>query len=275
MMKKNKGIIQTLILTCLLCLFLFPVLVLINSSLLSYNDLISWPPKWFQHFVWQNYTDVVTGPKSIVRPFINSLQISTATMLLCIFIGLLASYAVTRFNFLGKKFFLLIILITQMFSSVLLISPMYVTFRALNLLDTKLALILSSTATSLPMTVWLLHAYLSQIPMDYEEASWMDGSTRFQGIFHIVLPLAFPGIMTAGLFAFIAAWGDLMFAKTFITSPHLRTISLALTNFRDLYKTTWETQMAASVLTSLPPFLIFLLIQQHLIRGMTQQGIKG
>lgn len=274
-MKKTKGILQTIFLASLLFLFLFPIFVMINSSLLTYNDLITWPPKWFKEFHFENYREVITGRKSILLPFINSLQISTITMILCVIIGLLASYSVTRFNFIGKKIFLLTMLLTQMFSSILLIGPMYVCFRELNLLDTKFALIVSSTATSLPMTIWLLYAYFSQIPIDYEEASFMDGSSRLQAIFHIILPIAFPGIMTAGLFAFIASWGDLMFAKTFITSPHLRTISLALTDFRDLYKTTWETQMAASVLTSLPPFLIFLFIQKHLIRGLSQQGVKG
>lgn len=93
--------------------------------------------------------------------------------------------------------------------------------------------------------------------------------------FDIILPLAMPGIITAGLFAFIASWGDIVFARTFITSFNLRTISQALTSFEDLYKTRWELQMAASVITSLPPFLIFLSIQKKLIQGMTTDGVKG
>lgn len=162
-----------------------------------------------------------------------------------------------------------------MFSPVILVNPMYVIFREMGLLNTKFALIVASTASSLPMTVWLLYSYFSQIPIEYEEAAWMDGATRLRGVFNFILPIAIPGIITAGLFAFIMAWGDLVFARSFILSPELRTVSIALTSFQDLYKTSWETQMAASVITALPTFIIFILIQNHLVKGMTSQGVKG
>lgn len=217
-------------------------------------------------FIWRKI-----DPKSIFKfPFI-----SLIVMILCIIIGILAAYSVTRFEFIGKKTFLMAIILTQMFSPVLLVNPMYLTFRSLNLLDTRISLIVANLASSLPMTIWLLYSYFSQIPKDYEESSWMDGCSRVRGIFDIILPLAMPGIITAGLFAFIASWGDIVFARTFITSFNLRTISQALTSFEDLYKTRWELQMAASVITSLPPFLIFLSIQKKLIQGMTTDGVKG
>ncbi len=272
----NPKIIITLILIVLVFLMLFPLAILINSSLQTYEQIISWPPKWFDTpLQWSNYYEVLFGEKSILGPFINSLQISIVTMLLCVIIGLLAAYAVTRFHFVGKNAFMIIIICTQMFTSVILVNPMYIIFKDLGLLDTKLALVISSTASSLPMTVWLLYSYFSQVPLDYEEAYWMDGSSRIKGVFHILMPLTFPGIITAGLFAFIASWGDLIYAKSFILSPELRTISLALTNFRDLYKTSWETQMAAAVITIIPPFIMFMIIQKYLIRGMLSQGVKG
>ena len=274
-MRNKKNVKNTIILTIIVILLLFPILILINSSLKTYNELITWPPKFFNSLHFENYTQVLSGDKSIVKEFFNSLQISVITMLICILIGSLAAYSVTRFDFKGKNAFMNIILVTQMFSSVIIVNAMYIIFRQFNLLDTKLSLIIATTTSCLPMTVWLLHSYFSQIPIDYEEASWMDGANRLQGIKDVLLPLCFPGIITAGLFAFIAAWGDLIYAKSFITSPELRTISLALTDFQDLYKTTWETQMAASVIATLPPFILFFLIQKYLIKSMVSQGVKG
>lgn len=273
---KTGKVLRTIILAILIFLLLFPLAVMINSSLKSYDEIRAWPPTWFEGVLrWKNYQTVVSGNQSIMGPFFNSLQISLVTMFLCVFVGILAAYAVTRFNFKGRKTFLMVVIATQMFSSVILVNPIYVIFRNLGLLDTKISLIIANTASSLPMTIWLLYSYFSQIPKDYEEASWMDGSSRFQGIFKVVMPLALPGIITAGLFAFVTAWGDLVYAKSFVLSPELRTVSQALTDFQDLYKTTWETQMAASVVTTIPPFIIFMFIQKYLIKGMISQGVKG
>lgn len=275
-MDKKGKITKTLIVALLIFMFLFPILILINTSLQAYEDIRVWPPKWFASpLQFSNYYEVLFGEKTILPAFLNSLTISLATMALCIIIGSLAAYAVTRFNFKGRDSFLLIIMASQMFSTVILVNPMYITFRDLGILDTKLSLVLANTAVSLPMTVWLLYSYFSQIPLDYEESSWMDGSTRLEGIKNIVLPISLPGLITAGLFAFLSSWGDILFARTFILSPELRTISQALTGFQDLYKTSWEMQMAASVITSIPPFIIFLFIQNHLVTGLSSGGVKG
>ncbi|MDY6065714.1 MAG: carbohydrate ABC transporter permease [Finegoldia sp.] len=274
-MKNKKSLIKTILLAIILFFMVSPIFILINSSLKTYNEILKWPPSWFNSFHFENYKEVIFGDNSIVRPFINSLQISIITTFICIFIGSISAYAVTRFNFIGKKVFLFVILLTQMFSQVILVNPMYMIFSKLNLLDTKLSLIISVSAICMPMTIWLLYSYFSNIPIDYEEASWMDGSSRLQGIKNIVLPLAGPGLITSGLFAFIASWGDLIFSQTFIMSSDLMTISVALTNFRDLYKTNYQTQMAASVLATIPPFIVFLIVQKHLINSRLSQEVKG
>ncbi|MGO4987104.1 carbohydrate ABC transporter permease [Gallicola sp. Sow4_E12] len=271
----SKGI-RTLLMTGIIVLLLFPIAVLFNTSLKTYSQITQWPPTWFEKpLLWQNYMEVLFGDKSIARPFLNSIQISLASMVVCIAIGILAAYAVSRYEFAGRRTFLKIVIITQMFTSVILVNPMYVIFRNLGLLDTKISLIISSAASSLPMTIWLLYSYFSQIPKSYEEASWIDGCNKIQAIRYIILPLAFPGIITAGLFSFIMSWGDLVYAKAFILSPKLRTISLYLTDFRELYKTSWETQMAACVIAVIPPFILFMIIQKYLVRGMVSDGVKS
>lgn len=273
-MTKGK-IFRSLLLLIFVCLSLFPVLVLLNTSLQTYEQIIAWPPSWFENLQFGNYAQVLGGEKSILPAFLNSLIVAFCTMLICLLVGILAAYALTRYRFVGKGGFLLMVVATQMFSSVILVNAMYVIFRRLGLLDSLFALVVANTATALPLTVFLLFSYFSQVPLTYEEAAWMDGSSRWQAIWHILLPMCLPGIVTAALFAFITAWGDLVYAKTLVVAPELRTLPLALTDFRDLYKTSWETQMAASVVTTLPPFLIFLVIQKHLVRGMSQQGLKS
>ena len=279
MMRNRKTMsktIRSIVMLVLLLILIFPILITISTSLKTYNQVLEWPPKIFQFpLQWSNYKEVLVGEKSIAPAFFNSLQVSVSVMILCIIIGTLSAYAVTRFDFAGKKTFLVLIIATQMLSSVLLVNPMYVIFRNLGILNTKLALIIANTASSLPMTTWLLYSYFSQIPIDYEEAAWMDGASRGKGIKDVVLPMAIPGIITAGLFAFIGAWGEIVYAKTFIVSDNLRTIAQSLADYQDLYKVSWELQMAASLVTTIPPFIIFLLIQKQLIKGMTQDGVKG
>lgn len=274
--KKFYKILRTAIYILFIIVLLMPVLIMINTSLKTYSDITVWPPTWFgKNLQWINYKNVLTGDKSIVTPLINSFIVSSASSIICLVLGILAAYAISRYEFKGKNTFLIIIIITQMFASVILVNPMYIMFRNLNLLDTRITLIIANAATSLPMTVWLLYSYISNIPKTLEEAAWMDGFSRLQGIRYILVPILAPGVITAGLFSFIMSWGDLIFARSFIVSPEMKTISMALTDFQSLNKTTWETQMAACVISVIPIFIIFVFIQKHLVEGLTSSGIKG
>ena len=125
------------------------------------------------------------------------------------------------------------------------------------------------------MSLWLLYSYIKDIPVTLEEAAWMDGATRLEGVRFILAPLILPGMLTTGLFSFIRVYGDLLFARTFILSPENRTVAMALTDYQSLYKTTWETQMAASVITMIPTLIIFIFIQKFLIKGLLGDSIKG
>lgn len=125
------------------------------------------------------------------------------------------------------------------------------------------------------MSLRLLYSYIKDIPVTLEEATWMDGATRLEGVRFILAPLILPGLLTTGLFAFIRAYGDLLFARTFILSPENRTVAMSLTDYQSLYKTTWETQMAASVITMIPTLIIFIFIQKFLIKGLLGDSIKG
>lgn len=278
-MKRKKVFfksLRTIIYAIYIVVFISPILIMLNTSLKTYDDIIKWTPKWFgSNLRWINYKVVIIGEKSILPALKNSIIVSISSALVCILVGVISAYAVTRYKFKFRKSVMLIMIITQMFSEVILAAPIYMVFRRFNLLDTKIALIIANCAVCLPMSLWLLYSYLSDIPREIEEAAWVDGCSRLQGVKFIVAPLIVPGLITAFLFAFIRAYGDLMFSRTFILSPENRTIAMALTDFQSLYKTTWETQMAASVISMLPTLIIFIFIQKFLVKGIISDSVKG
>lgn len=275
MKNRIEKIIITSLATVVIGLMILPFFIMISTSLKSYGEVTAWPPRWIpQMLKWENYKMIWSGTGNFKTAFTNSLIVSTSTMLICTTLGSLAAYAVSRFDFKGKKSFLFIIIVTQMFSGVTLVGPMYKIVKELGLLNTHLALIIPNAAFSLPMTVWLLYGYLDGVSKNLEEAAMIDGCTRLQAVRKILLPLIAPGIITAGLFAFIVSWNDLVFARSFITKSEFMTLSVSLTTYQSLFETRWHEMMAASVISVIPVFILFLLIQKHLVKGLASGGVK-
>lgn len=268
-------IINTIITASIIGLMIAPFFIMLSVSFKSYEEVTKWPPNWIPEILkWDNFSAVWSHEGNIKRAFINSLIISVSTMILCTVLGIFAAYGVSRFRFKGRKMFLFLIIITQMFSPVILIAPMYKIIVELGLLNTYISLIIPNTAFALPMTVWLLYGYLEGIPKNLEEAAMIDGCTRFQTITKILMPILAPGIITSGLFAFITSWSDLLFSQTFITKPEMRTLSVALTSYKSVFQTYWHKMMAASLFSVVPIFILFLLIQKYLVKGIAEGGIK-
>lgn len=268
-------IINTLITATIIGLMIAPFFIMISVSLKSYEEVTKWPPNWIPDVLkWGNFSEVWSGDGNIKRAFMNSFIVSFSTMILCTLLGTFAAYGVSRFKFKGKKMFMLFVLITQMFSPVILIAPMYKIIIDLGLLNTYLSLIIPNTAFALPMTVWLLYGYIEGISENLEEAAMIDGCTRIQAVTKILMPLLAPGIITAGLFAFITSWNDLLFSQTFITKTEMRTLSVALTSYKSIFQTYWHKMMAGSLFSVMPVFILFLLIQKYIVKGLASGGVK-
>lgn len=268
-------IINTLITATIIGLMIAPLFIMISVSLKSYEEVTKWPPNWIPEVLkWGNFSEVWSGDGNIKRAFMNSFIVSFSTMILCTLLGTFAAYGVSRFKFKGKKMFMLFVLITQMFSPVILIAPMYKIITELGLLNTYLSLIIPNTAFALPMTVWLLYGYIEGISENLEEAAMIDGCTRIQAVTKILMPLLAPGIITAGLFAFITSWNDLLFSQTFITKTEMRTLSVALTSYKSIFQTYWHKMMAGSLFSVMPVFILFLLIQKYIVKGLASGGVK-
>ena len=277
--KRNKFKLSSLIthifLIGLILAFIFPVFVMFSGSLKDNSEVITWPPTWLPKiFHWNNFCDVWSGDYKLSSGFKNSLIISTSTMLLCILFGTLASYAVARFKFKGKRTFLFLILATQMFSPVVLIIPFYNIFKSLSLLNTYISLIIPNVAFCLPMCIWLLSSYFKSISKDLDEAAMIDGCSRLGAIFKIIIPISMPGIISVGLFCFIVTWNDLLFPMQFITKDNLRPLTLMLMDFRTNFQTYWNKTMAASVIASLPIIILFIMIQKYLVKGLASGSVK-
>lgn len=276
-MKKSNliKIINTIITSIIIALMISPIIIMISVAFKSYEEVTKWPPKFLPEVLnFNNFIDVWSGDSSIKTPFINSLIVSISAMILTVILGVLASYAVSRFKFKGRKVFLFLVIITQMFAPVILIGPMYKIMTELNLLNTYLALIIPNTAFCLPMTVWLLYGYFEGVSKELEEAAMVDGCSRIQAISKVLVPVLAPGVITAALFAFIMTWNDLLFAQTFITDTEMRTLSVALTTYKSIFKTYWHKMMAASLFSVMPVFILFVCIQKYLVKGLASGAVK-
>lgn len=264
-----------MLVTLVIGLMIVPFFIMISTSFKTFAEVTKWPPTWIPEiWNWQNYSAVWNEEGNMKRAFMNSLIVSSSTMILCTVLGSFAAYGVSRFTFTFKKLFMFSIIVTQMFSPVILIGPMYEIIRDLGLLNTYAALIIPNTAFALPMTVWLIYGYLEGISTSLEEAAMLDGCSRVQAVTKILMPMIAPGIITSGLFAFIISWNDLLFAQTYITKTEMNTLSVALTTYKTLFETYWHKMMAASVISVIPVFILFLFIQKYLVKGLASGGVK-
>jgi len=265
-----------LALIVLLVVMLFPVYVMLKTSVTAFNDLFSWPPSWWpQHWSFHNYVEVLTGGYQFGRAYLNSAIIAVATSGIAIVLGFLAAYGLSRFRFRGRQALLFTALATQMFSPVVMIVSLYQMMRGYHLLNTYLAVILAESALAIPIALWLLHGYLESIPPDLEEAAMIDGCSRLSSLRHVVLPLAAPGIAMAGIYTFIFAWNALIFPLVFLNNDQLYPIPLAMSRFVGQNIVYWNLLMAGGILATVPVALLFSSVQGVFVRGITAGALKG
>ncbi|UOQ45441.1 carbohydrate ABC transporter permease [Halobacillus salinarum] len=256
-------------------IMLFPIWIMVATSLQTYDGIFNWPPDWFPSIPqWQNYADVWGGDYQFKAPFFNSLIIASSTAIITILLAFPAAYGISRFSFFGRNSMLFIVLVTQMFSPIVLIVGLYQLAQSYNLLNSLVGVIITNCALTLPMAVWLLHGYLKSVPETLEQAAAMDGCSRIKGIIKIVVPLSASGIAMAGIYAFIMAWNDLLIPLIFISDSNLRPISLALTDFAGQNIVYWHQMMAASVISTFPIAVMFSFVQKYFIKGFMSGAIK-
>ena len=254
---------------------LFPFLWALRTSVMTMHDVMEWPIRYLPHNItFQNYAYIW---KNIQYPrwFLNSVVVGSATAAISVTIASLAGYAFARFNFPFHKVTLLAILTMNMIPRVLLAIPYYDMMFRLGWLDQYQALIIPYVAICLPFATWMLASYFRSIPKDLDECAMVDGATRLQALFRVVLPLAAPGIVATGVYCFIVSWCEFLLALTLTSAEEMRTLPVALSTFVSEFSVDWGLLTAAAVISTIPVIIMFSYLQKHLIAGLTAGAIKG
>ncbi|WP_376704795.1 carbohydrate ABC transporter permease [Mesorhizobium sp. ISC25] len=253
----------------------FPFYYAIITSLKSGTALFQ-IDYWPKTITFSNYRTVFTEG-TFLRNLVNSLFISSAVVVISLFLGVTAAYALARIRFRGRSALLLIILSVSMFPQLAVLAGLFELIRTFGLYNSPFALILSYMIFTLPFTVWVLTAFVRDLPIELEEAAILDGATPWIIISRVFLPLMWPALATTGLLAFIGAWNEFLFALTFTSSNEQRTVpvAIALLSGNSQFEIPWGNIMAASVIVTVPLVILVLIFQRKIITGLTAGGVKG
>ena len=262
--------------TVLIMLFcLFPFYWLINISLKTGSDLSSAsivPP----NPTLANYSSIFQNG-DFTRALFNSVVVSFSTTILSLIIGSFAGYALARLRFPRKFLILAIVLSISTFPPISIAAPVFKLFTDVGLYNTYLGLILPSLTFALPLTIYILTSFFKEIPRELEEAALVDGATYFQAFRKVVIPLAAPGMVTAGMLVFIASWTEFLFAITLTSTPAARTVPAAIAFFTgsQQFEQPLGTISAASVVVTVPLIVLVLIFQRRIVAGLTAGAVKG
>jgi multiple sugar transport system permease protein len=270
------GLIVTLI-------YLIPLYWMVTTSLKPVDQIFQKPPVLFPSaFQIDSYKQIFGLPTSRGDIYINalvylknSLIIASVTMLLTMLMAVPAAYALSRFQFRGRSAFVLFLLVAQMLPSVLMVIPLFVLFKQWGIINLSyVSVILADTALALPFAIIILRTSFLQIPTEIEEAAWIDGGSRLQVLYYIILPLVRAGLVAVGVFSFLVAWGEFVFALSFLSKVELQPISIGIFQFIGMYKSNFDSMMAFSTIVAIPAIVAFLFLQRQFISGMTAGSVK-
>jgi ABC-type glycerol-3-phosphate transport system permease component len=261
--------------------YIIPLFWMVSTSLKPVEQIFQKPPVLFPSSPQvDSYRSILGLPTN--RPdiyintvvyFKNSLYIATWTTILVFLLAVPGAYALSRFKFRGRSAYLLFLLVAQMLPSVLLVIPLFVLFKRLGLYSTYLGVILADTAIALPFAIIILRTSLIQIPDTLEEAAWIDGGSRIQVLWFIILPLVRAGLIAVGVFSFLTAWGEFVFAYLSCQNRDATRFIRRFPIYRHV-QINFDTMMAFSTLVAIPAIVAFLLLQRQFVSGLTSGSVK-
>jgi arabinogalactan oligomer/maltooligosaccharide transport system permease protein len=252
----------------------FPVLWLVLTSIKPRDGWQSSKVQIFDQPTLANYHDVLTQT-SFLRWMANSVLVAATTTVICVAIAASTGYAISRFRFPGIRSVLWMLLVTQMVPVAILIVPLYNLMARLNLINQFPGLVIAYLTVAVPFSAWMLKGYFDTIPAEIDEAGQIDGLTPFGTFWRLVLPLAKPGVAVAAFYSFITAWGEVAYATAFMTGDTKYTLAVGLQQFVGQQKAEWGLMTASSVMIAAPAAVIFLLVQRHLVTGLTSGATKS
>ncbi len=270
---KQKNIFMNIGAVMIACIFLFPLYwIVVNSFKIDSEIFASTPTLWPHTFTLKAYQDQLGNLAVTLK---NSVIIAVGSMILSLCLSVPAAYGLARYKVKGMKLFVLIFLITQMLPASLVLTPLFLIFSRLGILNSYFAPILSTATVSIPFIVLMLRPGFLNMPKELEDAAKIDGCNAFSAFFRIALPICKPTVITAACFSFVFAWNDLAYSMTFNTKDAMRPMTSAIYTFMNQYGTQWNSIMAYGVLLILPSCFIFVTMQKHIVEGMTSGSVKG
>jgi len=260
---------------CLIIFFLlFPFFQMLSTSFKPPNEQFTVPVNFFpKTFTLINYIQAIQFGE-FARYFINSVFVCVLTVIIATVIALFGAYGVTRIEFPGRKFILILILFSQIFCLAAIVIPLYTMLGKLNLVNKYQGLIIGFLTFSIPTGIWLFRSFIVKIPITLEEAAYVEGATKIGSFWKITVPLLKPAFGAVSAYIFILSWQEFLFSLVIMNDQKYRTLSVGIMDFVGQYETNWGNLMAASVLITLPVLVIFLFMQKQLISGLVEGAIK-
>jgi len=258
----------------LLVLCGIPLAWMLFTSLKPSSDLFAYPPRLLGNYTLANFRNLITETY-FVTYLKNSVVVAGVTVILDIVVATLGAYSLTRYRYPGKEFLANMTLFTYMFAPIMIIIPVYILLKEVNLANSHLGIVLAYTSISLPFTLWLLRAFFQSFPIELEQAAFIDGANRFQSLVYVVIPQALPGIIATSVFAFVVVWNDYLFARILLTDPLLQTMPVGLQNIYESTVVDWGLLMSGAVIVTIPAVIFFLVVQRFLIQGWGMGAVKG
>lgn len=253
----------------------FPAVWILLTSLKTEAELVKKPITYLPHeLVLSNYVQAFTD-QPLLKYLANSLAVAAVSTAVALIVAAFAAYAIARLNLRHRQLILTCIVASSMFPLVTLLVPIFETMRNLNLLNTYTALVLPYTVLSLPVCTLVLVSFFQSIPKDLENAAMIDGCTRMGALWRVVVPLAAPGVFTAGILAFVNAWDEFLLALSLNASASMRTLPVGISLYQGEFTFPWPVISAALVVAIVPIAVLIAVFQERVVGGLTQGGLKG
>ena len=254
--------------------WVFPIVWSVLNSFKTEQDVLAYPPKLVFSPTLAAYRDVLFGSSSILPNLWSSFVISVGTTIVTIVLAVPAAYALARVRMPGKRLAGFYVLATQMLPPVGIIIPYFLVLRNIGWIDTYQGMILIYLSFSLPFAIWLMVSYFEEIPLEMEEAAYLDGASRLRALWRIIIPQVQGGIAVTVVFVFLNAWNEFLFAVV-LGGNNVRPVTVAMFNFVSVEQTLWAKLAAVSVLAMLPVIVLGVVAQKNIVKGLTVGAVKG
>jgi N,N'-diacetylchitobiose transport system permease protein len=259
----------------ILLVMLFPIYWMVSTALKPGKQILSLTPVWIPtQLTFDNFQSAIHVP-FFWNDVVNSLVIVSTTVVVSIILAFLAAAAVARFGFRGRAAFVVMVIAVQMVPLNALVIPIYLLLDRVGQVDSLIGVIAYYMAVVLPFMIWTLRGFVTNVPVDLEEAAMIDGATRVGAFMRIVFPLVAPGLVATAIFGFIQAWNEYIIAYVLLSTSSKQTLTIWLASFTTQHGTDWGGLMAGATLTAMPVVVLFLFVQRYVQGSLTAGAVKG